>query len=505
MTDLSITTRLRAGATFQDEIRTVIVNQGARGPRGLDGPQGDPGEPGASITLRGNWTAGTVYCPLDAVTSRSTAAQGILSLFIQRSNVACAPSTVEPHLEPGRWDEIGATDLQNVTGAIWTIDQPGHGFSYIGTPVTFDPVALRWVQASSRVGDNAAIAVVREVRDARFAVLQSSGEVPNIDPRVIWPDGSDWQAGAPYFVSERNGRLELRTPTDNALFRQPLLIPTRNHVSVTDPAEPGSVVGTLLPWTPTAARQDVIAINGITKFFYRGEDGGDPDRRMFQGPDRQGNTLTFVPGDLNLVDVFVNGVNLADVDPRAGEGYQAFPDGARIQLERDPALDDRIEIWAYDLPSSTFIPSVAQKLDPIEQLFDGTRTDFPLTIGGGVLLTRPDEEAASLYIDNHPQEPRIDFTTLEDPGDPLASLVRFTQAPQVGDRFWGVVGVPATDAPTGVAARIDALGEEAKDLEERARTFSDRLRAIEDWACAHFQGHRKPPWCQPTENRSEDP
>jgi hypothetical protein len=436
-----------------EEIRTIIVSDGFRGSPGPAGPEGPQGPQGATLNVRGAWTPGADYCPLDAVSARGTASQGIQSMYIQRSNVPCSASTVEPHLDPGRWQEIGATDLQNVTGAIWEIQQPGHNLNAVGMPVVFNPATLSWTPGGSRKTiASAIVAVVREVIDDTRVILQSSGEVPNIDPSVITPPGGDWEAGRVYYASGIDGALTLDPPDDPTTFRrQPVLVATRNHTSTTDPAAPGSVTGVLLPWTPDAPPAPVALMSGrpvTQRYYFRGEDMQAPNPpNWIRGTDFYGNLMDFpVTAD---IEVFQNGQNVLEYD--AGfttSGYTIVSEGW-VFLYGDAVAEpgDRYEIWVFADPdtSGLLVPSVAEKLDNIESLFDGTRTSFPLTVLNNTPVAQPDAVALQVYLDNHPQEPLVDFITEDDPGDPgVGSLLTFTYAPQPGDRFWAILGRPAS-------------------------------------------------------------
>ncbi len=428
------TTGVKGGVVFNEEQKLVIVHDGTRGPRGVDGEQGVEGPAGESINILGAWASGTEYCPNDAVTWRSSAADGIQSLYIQADTTPCSISDIEPQLDAPRWQEIGATDLQNVTGAIWTIYQTDHQFEYVGTPVAFGYVAGRWIKADNRLDDEIAIAVVREVIDKDRAVLQTTGEVPKIDPRIIWPDGSDWILGRLYNVSAIRGRVTLPDPdpltNDPSALDHPILMPTKFHESVDDNQ---ASVGVVLPWRPDMVQRDYRVV-GQLKFYYTATAG----QSVVSGADLQGNSLEYQSG-VNT-DVFLNGVNLSEIDD-----YTAT-DGTSITFPIPLAEGDHVEVWTPDRPLDIIVQSTAAKMDNIENQFDGVRTDFPITIDGGTPIAVQATPNIMMWLDANPQEAFTDFNTIPDPADPIGgSLLRFTAAPQLGDRFWGLIGIPVGD------------------------------------------------------------
>jgi hypothetical protein len=414
-----------AAAVFPKEVPLVVVNNGTRGARGFPGDEGPPGPQGPGINILGPWASGRTYGPGDAVTARSTAASGVQSLWVQRSDFDAAPSTREPYLDPGRWDEIGPTDISNITGSIWTIYQINHGFEFVGTPVCFSFATSIWEKASNRLDGNLAIALVREIISPDLAVLQTTGEIPDLDPRVIFPDGAAWELGRLYYTSNALGRLQVTPPLPTDVNRnvQPILIPTRNHLT----QSPDRAFGVVLPWRP---QPNVIGTSLVPprKFFYTATAG----QTVLSGPDLRGDTLAYTPGD--ATSVFVNGLNLNDLTD-----YTAV-DGVSIVLTSALSVGDKIEVWTPSEATVPVLPATAVKLDSLEPLFDGARVLFPLTFNGGTNIVLTSAPSLSVYLDGFAQEPLADFTVATSGGD---SEITFLVAPPPGTRFWAIAAIPA--------------------------------------------------------------
>lgn len=410
----------------KDNLQVVVIFDGARGKQGLPGDDGDQGDPGRGLNMLGNWVSGTIYCPGDIVTDRSSLVGHVTSFYIQKTDQPCSPSTMAPWQDPTRWAEAGAQDWDNAFGGIWEVYQINHGFTRIGQPITYSAAANRYILASSSSMDNVGIALVREVIDADRVILQSSGEVPNIDPAVIYPDLSAWQRGRLYYVSTAMGRLELTPPTDHSSITNPILI------AADDDPQTGGVNGIALPWAPVQAAQRFMPV-GWSKFYYTATAG----QTVLTGPDNNAQTLAYTPG-VNT-DVFVNGLN------RPESAYTAT-DGVSITLGAPLSAGDIVEVWTPSQPLSVLVPSTTMKLDSIEALFDGTETVFPL-LYGGVPVAISDETSAMIWLDATAQEPQIDYE-LTTPGG--ATSIEFKEPPEPGTRFWGVVFEPSDGNVGGV-------------------------------------------------------
>lgn len=410
-------------SVFSETIPLVVVHDGSRGPRGFPGDKGDQGDQGVSITILGPWAQGFSYEPADAVTARSSANAGVQSLWVQRDNTATDPSDIEPYLDLARWSEIGATDISNITGAIWTIYQLNHGFTEVGTPVCFSLATGQWEQVSNRLDGNLAIALVREVVSTDLAILQTTGEIPNLNPNVIVPAGSAWEPGKVYYTSNDLGKLQVTPPLPTDINRviQPILIPTGFHLN----QGPGEAYGVVLPWRPTP---NVIGTSVVPakKFFFTGTAG----QTVISGLDLRGNQLAYTPGD--ATSVFVNGLNLDDLTAYTGV------DGITIVLVTPLGAGDNVEIWTPDGAIVPILPSTAVKLDSIEALFNGVLTTFPLTLNANpiVILSAP---SVTVYIDGFAQEPLVDYTTADNGN---FSTITFAAPPSVGDRFWAIAAIP---------------------------------------------------------------
>ena len=210
---------------------------------------------------------------------------------------------------------------------------------------------------------------------------------------------------------------------------QPILIPTKFHTSVDDNA---ASVGVVLPWRPQEIQPDRQAV-GQDKYYFTATGG----QTVITGVDLQGNTLNYQPGP--NTDVFINGLNQSELT-----AYTAV-DGIEITMSAPLNLDDNIEIWTPDQPLELIAQSTVLKLDNIEGLFDGVTTEFPLTYGGGTPISLQVTTNLMIWMDTNPQEAFTDYDTLADPGNPTTdSLLKFTEAPEVGDRFWGIVFAPVS-------------------------------------------------------------
>lgn len=426
------------GTAFGSGVRTVRVHSGARGPQGLPGGQGPQGDPGQGITITGPWSYGTTYCPGDAVSFRSTLLDGVDSLYIQRDASPCAASTTAPNLDGARWEEVGAVQFGNAFGGIWEVFQADHGFQYVGTPVAFDLGSNAYVAADASVLSDLGIAVVREVIDSDRVVLQSSGEVPYIDSRVIWPDGSSWEPGAIYYVSDILGRVQVTVPASPGAFSNPILMPT-------DAPAPGARNGIALPWTPQAAAATPnTAVVSPVKFWYTATAG----QTVFTGADRNGNVLSYVPG--TVTTVFRQGLNLADT------GFTAT-DGSTVELTVAASLNDTVEIWTAGTAVQPVIPSTVQKVDNIEGDFNGGATVFPILVGA-VAIPLDAAENVLVFLDVHAQEAGVDYTIVEDPGNAGFSALQFAEPIPAGTRFFGYLYQPYAGGVTSLSAAIDELG-----------------------------------------------
>lgn len=421
------------GGIFETERPVVIVHEGRRGVRGGPGDEGQPGPKGDSIRVMGAWEAGLTYCPGDAVTDRSSALSGVTSLYLQRAGVACAVSDVQPYQDPARWVEVADRDWNNSFGGIWQVYQINHGFTRIGQPIAYSPLAGRYVQATATSEDELGIAVVREVVSSDVVILQSTGEVPGIDPAVIYPDGSSWQVGRVYYVSTARGRLELEPPLGTSNFVNPILTPSGQDGS------PDRMNGVALPWRPSKSNVEFVPV-GQMKYFFIATAG----QTQIEGVDERNNLLRYTPGD--NTDVFVNGLNLTE------EQYDGT-NGTLITLDTPLAAGDTVEIWTPDRPLDILVRSTTLKLDNIDSLFDGIRVDFPLTYGDVPVVTQ-DGSSINVVLDATPQEPDIDYVLIDIDGEMGLS---FKEAPERGTRFWGIALSPSGQAGVPPAGDTGAV------------------------------------------------
>lgn len=419
----------RSGTIFDREPQVVIVHDGSRGPKGVKGDEGDPGPKGSGINVLGAWTSGTVYKPNDAVTAESSLVQGISSLYIQRNGTPTTVSTTPPGDDPARWVEVGALDWDNAFGGIWEVSQIGHGFTKIGQPVAFSWQANRYVLADARNEDELAIGVVREVVDADRVILQSTGEVPNIDPEVIYPDGSVWEPGRTYFVGTVRGRVQIAPPNDLTYFVNPILRPT-------DQGFPG-LNGVVLPWTPTRRVETQYLPVGMNKFYFTLAAPSD----TISGADDNTNLLAYIPGA--NTEVFVDGLNLFE------DQYTAL-DGSTITFPAPYPIGTKIEVWTPDRPLDILVKATTLKLDNIEHLFDDVEDTFDLTYLGQPTVFQ-ETSSALIWLDGNPQEPGVDYEIVQSTTNVLWAAVRFLAPPEAGTRFWGIALSPsgASGLPAG--------------------------------------------------------
>lgn len=227
-------------AILEDGTRLIVIYDGPRGLPGLDGDPGAPGEPGRSINILGPWASHTTYVSGDAVTSRALAAPGVDSLWIVRDGATPTPG-VAPHLEPANWSEVGG-GAGGGLGPVWTVTQAPHPFTKVGEPVTFSMATGQYEVANASFTDQMAIALVRDIVDAGHFVLQSAGEIPEVDPALIVGGGA-WEPGRIYFLSTVGGMLQTADPGLDGWLSQPLLVPTREQPT-------GVQIGTILGWGP---------------------------------------------------------------------------------------------------------------------------------------------------------------------------------------------------------------------------------------------------------------
>jgi len=406
MVDLiELTDTPKLGGIFSETSRTVVVYDGTRGPAGLPGEQGDTGAPGGdgdSLVVKGMWSSGNVYGPLDSVQSRSTAVDNVSSLFTQISSFPTGVSTVEPHLDPTRWTEVGATDTDGVFGGVWTVHQTAHPFSKIGQPAALQGSGYSLASAAS--ASLLGIAIVREVIDLDSFVLQSTGGLKEFDPSVI--SGGNPVAGETYYVSATAGFLTLTPPTGTGQVTNPIFV-----------SGPTVDVGVVVPWTPVENTAIVVGVpSARSKFYYTMSAG----QTLINVADDQGNTPVWI----DTKDVFRNGLNLRETD-------EYTFDATSVTLAASSQAGDRVEIWTENAAISVVIQRV--KIDPL--VFDGSTTTFSIKVAGtGVAFTTP--ESLDVLIDGNPQEPGVDYTTLDNAGD---TDIVFNTAPETEDRFWGLL------------------------------------------------------------------
>lgn len=391
------------GTIYDNTNRVVVVNMGARGPKGLTGEQGDKGDAGDTINLVGQWVSGRTYAPLDAVTWRSSAVSGASSLYVQNSGIPASPSTIEPHLDQGRWSEIGAQDVNGSFGGIWQVDQVGHPFTKIGQPAAL--TASGYELATANTINTLGVAMVREVISSTSFILQSTGGLPDVDPTVS--SRGFFLGGGLYYVSSVAGLLTDLPPAGAGQYVNPIY-----------KAE-DATNGVVLPWTPVEVEVQKLAVPvEREKFFYTASDG----QTVFTGPDEEGNTPDFTNAG---VEVFQNGLNLRD-------NTQFTHTDENVTLASPAAGGDRLEIWSTKEQASQTQTWI--KADPI--IFDGTTIDYPVNDGG---VTAPLGPAASfeVYLDGNRQEPDVDYAIVDVAGQ---TTVRFTVAPEPETTSWITYG-----------------------------------------------------------------
>lgn len=408
----------------------TVLFAGRRGVPGLKGDKGDQGDPGRSINMRGIWASGTTYAPGDAVTDDSTAAQGIFSLFVQRDTAPSSVSNTSPRLDPGRWSEVGATDLSNVTGAIWRVVQNAHGFTGVGQPVTFSQPADRWVLATNSLGQPSAVAVVREIISPNEVILQGSGEISGLDPAIITPGpAAQFTPGRFYYASSAPGFLT-ESPTVSAV----------NFTSNAMLLATGPASGVVLQWqaTPNTVGLRPVAMNS---FFY----DAAPGQTVITGVDLDGNTLAYTTAD--QMRVLVGGVDVSGFD-----GFTATT-GTSVTLATALVGGERIEVRVLAEPLAALVPGTAAVVDSIQTLFDGVSRRFPLTVGAGTAVTLGPAQNVLVWLDGNAQEPNVDYLIVA--GVSTASDIEFSVAPAPGTRFWAIVGLPTANALPAIASFTD--------------------------------------------------
>jgi hypothetical protein len=204
------------------ETQSLVVLQ--EGPRGAAGP---------GVTVRGEWDNATQYTANDGVSWRSSATNVYSSLYIAVSGVVPTVG-VEPQDELSAWAEVGLQVADSPLGAVWTVTQVAHGFTRIGTPLHFDAVAQEWVLAAAAT-EKYCHAVIREVVSVDTLVLQSAGEIIELDP-LVSTDGF-WTVGQIYCQCLSAGQISPITPAS----RQHILV-------ITDVSGGGLGTGVLLAW-----------------------------------------------------------------------------------------------------------------------------------------------------------------------------------------------------------------------------------------------------------------
>ena len=399
----------------------VVLYSGSRGPEGV-GKDGPPGPPGPGFRARGAWVLGQTYAPGDAVSASGSTVQGIDSLFVQRTTFDEAVSDIPPRDAPGRWMEIGAADLSNVTGAIWRVHQIAHGFEYVGTPVGYGFSAGRWITANNRLGDDvtAAVGLIREVVSADEFIVQTTGEIAGLQPEAISElETQEFIAGRVYYVSKLRGRLTL-DPTE----------PAPGFASNAVLMATGPDSGVVLQWqqTPNVVGRRPV---GFDEYRFVAE----PGQTVFSGEDENGNTLTYQVSPQS--QLYVDGLLL----PR-GEGYSAV-DGLTVVLDAPAAGGETVVFRPLTEPLQTIAPATAVMADNIGTLFDGSVRRFPLTVGGGSAVALGPAQNAMVFLDGSPQEPFADYRVIA--GDTTDSDIEFTSAPPPGTRFWAVVGTAVSN------------------------------------------------------------
>lgn len=392
----------------------VVMYTGTRGGAGPS-TKGDPGDEGPGFRARGEWDEGQTYAPGDAVTHHGTAAAGIQSLFVQRADVPSSPSLLAPRLDVGRWAEIGALDLSNVTGAIWRVYQLAHGFEHVGAPVGYSAAADRWVPAANKIGGEIGVGVIREVLSVDEFIVQTSGDITGLDPAVIWPEGtSAFVPGQFYYVDSRRGRLNLEPTVDAPGFAaNAMLLAT------------GATSGVVLQWqqTPNVIGRRPV---GYRDFYFTGTAG----QTVITGGDLDGNPLIYQVSD--QTEVYIDGLR---VSPRGG--FTATT-GVSVVLAAALSGGEAVTVRVLAEPLAAIAPATAVITDNIAPQFDGIRRRFPLTVGGGEPLALGPASNVLVWLDGNTQEPFTDYLVIA--GEDTTSDIEFVSAPPTGTRYWALAG-----------------------------------------------------------------
>lgn len=198
------------GSVFGVGVRTATVFNGARGPQGRPGDEGPAGPSGLGVNVLGDWMSGANYGPNDAVFYTSSVMEGVTNLYIQRTDVAASVSTTPPSQDGARWVETGFTDFGDAFGNVWQVTQPGHGFTVVGTTVSWDEAFNVYIKANSTPASDLPVAVIREIPDANTFILQSSGLLPVIDAAVV--DGGGGLVDGAVYYQRLNGLVSSTPP-----------------------------------------------------------------------------------------------------------------------------------------------------------------------------------------------------------------------------------------------------------------------------------------------------
>ena len=180
------------------------------------------------------------------------------------------------------------------------------------------------------------------------------------------------------------------------------------------------------------------------------------DQQNFSGPDASGRVPAFDQTYPEPSDVHVNGVRLVNDELAGGAGLGDYSiDHATATLHiNSPLGASAVVQWDLFIPPVKLAPGAVNNykllnmdLDPDTNEpgeFDGVRKTFPLRYTDPVSgiptpATPGDGVQLSINLDGVPQEPGVDFMT-------SGSDITYSEAPQVGTRFWGVwfkPGLPA--------------------------------------------------------------
>ena len=391
----------------------VVLYTGRQGPPGPE-RKGPPGPLGPGFRAKGDWSPGETYGPGDAVSADSSTVAGVRSLFVQRHDSPEAVSTAPPRDASGRWTEIGINDLTNFTGAIWRVYQIAHTFTEVGTPIGFSIPGDRWVPASSRVDQEVAVGVVREVISDDEFIVQTNGEITGLSPAVIDPAGAtEFETGRFYYASKLRGRLSLAPPSDIGNFSSnAMLLAT------------GPTSGVVLQWqqTPNIVGRRAV---GLKSFYYDATPGQD----IFSGEDLDGNILGYEPSD--QIEVFVDGVLLSSFE------QVTAADGTTVEIVPPLIGGERVVIRAPSEPLPAIVPAVAVMADSVAGSFDGSETRFPL-LAAGQPVPLPQPQNVMVVLDGIVQEPGVDYDMVE--GLTTDTDIVFSEPPAQGTRFWAAIG-----------------------------------------------------------------